>query len=55
MQIVFLLVLSGSTPVVLNRRSVLAFLPVRNTLFEFYSLGRPYVFKSRTMSEEYSQ
>ena len=39
--------------VVLNRRSALAFVPVRNNLFQFYSLRRPYEFRSRTISEKY--
>ena len=46
-------------PVVLNRwsadrfRSALAFPPVRNNLFQFYTLKRRYQFRSKRVSKEY--
>ena len=48
-----------SIPLVLNRwsadryRSALAFLPVRNNLFQFYTLKRRYQFRIKTVSKEY--
>ena len=47
-------------PVVLNRwsadrcRSALAFLPVHNNLFQFYTLKRCYQFRIKTVLKEYT-